>query len=72
MGGRRGGSREVAAACAIVPLPVTAIAIVASMAGIMVGAKILDRISEAHFRASRRRIVTLVCVGFLVQAIRLA
>lgn len=57
---------------ATVPLPVTATAIAASMAGIMVGAKILDRISEAHFRASRRWIVTIVGLGFLVQAIRLA
>lgn len=43
-------------------------AILASMAGIMVGGAILDRISEAHFRAGRRWIVTLVGLAFLIQA----
>lgn len=61
-----------AAARDIVPLPVTATAIIASMAGIMVGAKLLDRISEAAFRASRRWIVTILGLGFLVQAMQIA
>ncbi|NYF33533.1 MULTISPECIES: sulfite exporter TauE/SafE family protein [Sphingopyxis] len=56
----------------IVPLSVTVIAVLASMAGIMVGAAILDRISEAHFRASRRWLVTIIGATFLVQAIRIA
>ncbi len=56
----------------IIPLSVTAIAIIASMAGIMVGGTILDRISETHFRASRRWIVTLIGATFLFQAIQIA
>ncbi len=54
------------------PLSVTAIAVIASMAGIMVGGLILDRISEAHFRSSRRWIITIVGAAFLVQAVRIA
>lgn len=57
---------------AAIPLPVTAVAILASMAGIMAGGIILDRISEAHFRASRRWIITIVGATFLVQAFRIA
>lgn len=55
-----------------IPLPVTAVAILASMAGISIGGVILDRISEAHFRTSRRWIVTAVGIAFLIQAARLA
>ncbi len=61
-----------APARAAVPLPATAIAILASMAGIMVGGIILDRISEAHFRTGRRWIITIVGATFLAQAIRIA
>jgi len=67
-----GGLLLSAPARAVVPLPVTAVAILASMAGIMVGGIILDRISEAHFRTSRRWIITIVGATFLVQAIRIA
>ncbi|MBO9695804.1 MAG: sulfite exporter TauE/SafE family protein [Sphingopyxis sp.] len=56
----------------IIPQPVTAIAVFASMAGIMVGGYILDRISDAHFRASRRWIVTIIGATFLFQAVRIA
>jgi hypothetical protein len=42
------------------------------MAGIMVGGYILDRISDAHFRASRRWIVTIIGATFLFQAIQIA
>lgn len=61
-----------ASARAVVPLPVTAIAILAAMAGIMVGGALLDRISEAHFRSSRRWIVTVIGAAFLFQAIQIA
>jgi len=54
------------------PLGATAISILASMAGIMVGGVLLDRISDAHFRTSRRWLLTLIGVTFLVQAIRIA
>lgn len=47
-------------------------AIVASMAGIMVGGVILDRITDAHFRTARRWIVTVVGLGFLIQAVQIA
>lgn len=67
-----GGLLLSAPARAVVPLPVTAVAILASMAGIMVGGIILDRISEAHFRTSRRWIITIVGATFLVQAFRIA
>jgi len=56
----------------VIPLSVTAIAVLASMAGIMVGGHILDRISDAHFRASRRWIVTIIGATFLYQAIEIA
>ncbi|MBJ7499968.1 MAG: sulfite exporter TauE/SafE family protein [Sphingopyxis sp.] len=56
----------------IVPLSVTAVAVLASMAGIMVGGHILGRISEAYFRASRRWIVTIIGAAFLYQAIMIA
>ena len=61
-----------ASAREIIPLPVTAIAVLASMGGIMVGGAILDRISDAHFRASRRWIVTIIGATFLLQAIQIA
>lgn len=61
-----------ASAREIIPLPVTAIAVLASMAGIMVGSAILDRISDAHFRTSRRWIVTIIGATFLFQAVRIA
>lgn len=67
-----GGLLLSAPARAVVPLPVTALAILASMAGIMVGGIILDRISEAHFRTSRRWIITIVGATFLVQAVQIA
>ncbi|MCA0208275.1 MAG: sulfite exporter TauE/SafE family protein [Proteobacteria bacterium] len=67
-----GGLLLSAPARAAIPLPVTAVAILASMAGIMVGGTLLDRISEAHFRTSRRWIITIVGAAFLVQAIRIA
>ncbi|MGN7932287.1 hypothetical protein [Sphingopyxis sp. 22461] len=35
---------------------------------LMVGGTILDRISDAHFRASRRWIVTIIGATFLFQA----
>ncbi|MBN8844123.1 MAG: sulfite exporter TauE/SafE family protein [Sphingomonadales bacterium] len=57
---------------ATLPLSVSGTAIVASMAGIMVGGYILDRISDAHFRAGRRWIVTLVGLAFLYQAAAIA
>ena len=56
----------------IIPLSVTALAVLASMAGIMIGGHILGRISEAHFRASRRWIVTIIGATFLYQAIWIA
>ncbi|QCB54248.1 hypothetical protein E5675_07250 [Sphingopyxis sp. PAMC25046] len=40
--------------------------------GIMIGGHILGRISEAHFRASRRWIVTIIGATFLYQAIWIA
>lgn len=55
-----------------IPLPVTAIAVLASMGGIMVGGVILDRISDLHFRRSRRWIVTIIGATFLLQAIQIA
>jgi len=56
----------------VIALPVTALAVAASMAGIVVGGLILDRISEAVFRTSRRWIVTIVGGAFLAQAIQIA
>ncbi|WP_281727861.1 hypothetical protein [Sphingopyxis sp. PAMC25046] len=38
----------------------------------MIGGHILGRISEAHFRASRRWIVTIIGATFLYQAIWIA
>lgn len=67
-----GGVLWSAAARDVIPLPVSALAILASMAGIMVGGVILDRISDAHFRAGRRWIVTIVGVTFLIQAAQIA
>ncbi len=55
-----------------IALPATLIAVIASMAGITVGGYILDRISDAQFRASRRWIVTIVGAAFLFQAFRIA
>jgi uncharacterized protein len=67
-----GGVLLGAAARAVIPLPVSALAILASMGGIMVGGFILDRISDAHFRAGRRWIVTIVGATFLFQAAQIA
>lgn len=67
-----GGLLLGAQARAIIPLPVTAIAVLASMAGIVVGGYVLDRISDAHFRSSRRWIVTIIGATFLVQAAQIA
>ena len=61
-----------AAAREVIPLSVTAIAVLALMAGIMVGGAILDRISDAHFRTSRRWLITLIGATFLFQAIQIA
>lgn len=55
-----------------VPLPVSIIAIIAAMAGIMVGGYVLNRMTDAHFQAGRRWIVTAVGIGFLVQAAQIA
>lgn len=49
-------------------LGTSAAAILASMGGIMVGGLILNRISDAHFKAGRKWIVTLIGALFLVQA----
>ncbi len=51
-----------------VPPTLTVIAIAASMMGIVIGGWILDRMSDAQFRVGRRWIVTVVGIGFLVQA----
>ncbi len=67
-----GGLLLSAAAREAIPLPVSGAAILASMAGIMVGGYILDRISDAHFRTGRRWIVTIVGVTFLFQAAQIA
>ncbi|QNO29003.1 sulfite exporter TauE/SafE family protein [Sphingopyxis sp. OPL5] len=67
-----GGVLLGVAAREAIPLPVSALAILASMAGIMVGGVILDRISDAHFRAGRRWIVTIVGATFLIQAAQIA
>lgn len=56
----------------VIALPATLIAIAASMAGIMVGGSILDRISDAQFRSMRRWLVTGVGLTFLVQAALIA
>jgi len=56
----------------VIALPATFAAVAAAMAGIMVGCFILDRISDAQFRAMRRWLVTAVGLAFLVQAIRIA
>lgn len=56
----------------VIPLSLTAAAILASMAGITVGGIILGRISDAHFRTGRRWIVTIIGATFLVQAVRIA
>lgn len=67
-----GGVLLSASTRAAIPLGATAIAILASMAGISLGGVILDRISDAHFRTSRRWLVTLIGMTFLFQAIRIA
>lgn len=61
-----------AAAREAITLPATLAAIAASMAGIMVGGHLLDRISDAQFRIARRWLVTLVGLTFLVQAALIA
>jgi uncharacterized membrane protein YfcA len=55
-----------------IAIPVTVMAIAASMAGITIGGVLLDRISDAQFRLIRRWLVTLVGLTFLFQAIRIA
>lgn len=67
-----GGVLLSAAARDAIALPAMAIAIAASMAGIMVGGILLDRISEAQFRFVRRWLVTLIGATFLLQAARIA
>lgn len=67
-----GGLLLSAVAREAIPLPISGAAILASMAGIMVGGFILDRISDAHFRTGRRWIVTLVGATFLFQAAQIA
>lgn len=67
-----GGLLLGASARETIALPATLIAVAASMAGITVGGYILDRISDAQFRSSRRWIVTIVGAAFLFQAIRIA
>ena len=67
-----GGVLLSSAARAAMPLGATAVAILASMGGIMVGGVLLDRISDAHFRTGRRWLLTLIGATFLVQAIRIA
>lgn len=54
-----------------IALPATVAAIAASMAGIMVGGRLLDRISDAQFRVVRRWLVTIVGATFLIQAVLL-
>lgn len=61
-----------AASQASVSIPAAAAAIAASMVGIMIGGRLLDRISDAHFKAARRWIVTVIGLTFLVQAAQLA
>lgn len=56
---------------AAIPLTVAVFAILASMVGIVIGGRILDRISDAHFALARRWIVTVIGATFLVQAIQL-
>lgn len=51
-----------------ISLAFSAAAILASMAGIMVGGVILNRISDAYFQAARRWIVTIIGLTFLFQA----
>ncbi|MCP3731026.1 sulfite exporter TauE/SafE family protein [Sphingomonas sp. MG17] len=67
-----GGVLLSESARASIPLGVTALAITASMAGIMVGSRVLDRLSDAQFQAGRRWIVTVIGIGFLVQAALIA
>lgn len=57
---------------AAVPLPIAAAAVAVSMAGIVIGGRILDRISDLHFKRARRWIVTAIGLTFLVQAAALA
>lgn len=49
-------------------LGVSGAAILASMAGIMVGGVILNQMSDAHFQSGRKWIVTMIGVIFLFQA----
>jgi uncharacterized membrane protein YfcA len=57
---------------ALVPTGTAAAAIAASMVGIVLGGKILDRMSDAHFKWARRWIVTMIGVVFLAQAGQIA
>lgn len=51
-----------------VSIALVGVSIFASMVGIMLGRVGLDRISEAHFRAWRRWLVTAIGLAFLFQA----
>jgi len=53
---------------AAVPMTMVTAAVIASMAGIVIGGRILDRMSDSHFKAARRWIVTAMGVIFLIQA----
>lgn len=53
--------------------PATIIAaILASMVGTVIGGRILDRMSDAHFKLARRWVVTLIGAVFLFQAGQIA
>jgi uncharacterized membrane protein YfcA len=53
---------------AVVPLTMVTFAVLASMVGIVIGGRILDRMSDGHFKTARRWIVTSMGVIFLIQA----
>lgn len=57
-----------AASRAVVPMTMVTVAVLASMVGIVIGGRILDRMSDSHFKAARRWIVTSMGVIFLIQA----
>ena len=57
---------------ASVPLWLLGGGIAISIVGIMVGAALLDRLSDRHFQTARKAIVTVIGLTFLVQAARIA
>lgn len=57
---------------AILPPLLLVTAILASMVGTMVGGRLLDLLSEARFRTSRRWLLTAIGLTFLGQAVMLA